>query len=123
MNRRLMGLDAEGKAAKFLQGRGYRIIARNYRTRRGELDIVALEGGEMAFVEVKVRRGDSHGSALEAVTTRKKRRIALAAAQFLAERGLTEAPCRFDVVALDGGPGGGYELVRNAFYLHEIEKG
>ncbi len=110
-----LGREGEKKAVKLLRRSGYKILARNYRCRHGEIDIVAFEDGEIVFVEVKARESEETGSALEAVTPAKQRRIARVAEQFLAERGLEDRPCRFDVVAIEGE--GACELVRGAFML------
>jgi putative endonuclease len=83
-----------------------KVLARNYRCRSGEIDIVAEDGGTVVFVEVKERRGDSHGSAVEAVTPEKRRRIVRAARVYAARHGLSESPLRFDVLAIDWGPDG-----------------
>ena len=72
----------------------------------GEIDIVADEHGTLVFVEVKERRDDSHGTAVEAVTAQKQRRIVRAARIYAASRSLSESAIRFDVVAIDWGPDG-----------------
>lgn len=90
------GVRGEKAAADFLELHGYTILARRYRCRAGEIDLVAENAGEIAFVEVKTRHGDV--SPAEAITTQKRRRIVAAAEAFLAERGLGECACRFDVV-------------------------
>jgi putative endonuclease len=81
---------------------GYAILARRYRTRYGEIDIIAEDRGTIVFVEVKARRTDRYGSAAESVTPWKQRRVAAMALDYLAWSGRMEAPCRFDVVAIDG---------------------
>jgi putative endonuclease len=83
-----------------------RVLARNFRCRSGEIDIVADDRGTVVFVEVKERRGDSHGSAVEAVTPAKRRRVVRAARVYAATHGLSESPVRFDVLAIDWGPEG-----------------
>ena len=83
-----------------------RILARNFRCRSGEIDIVADDRGTVVFVEVKERRGDSHGTAVEAVTPTKRRRIVRAARVYAATHGLSESALRFDVLAIDWGPEG-----------------
>jgi putative endonuclease len=88
-------------ACRYLESRGFAILARNFRSRAGELDIVAREGETTVFVEVKERHGTSHGEAVEAVTFAKRQRIVRAARLFAAARGLSDAPLRFDVVAID----------------------
>jgi putative endonuclease len=86
-------------------------VARNFRTRLGEIDLVARDGDTLVFVEVRMRSGASFGGALESITPRKQRRIAAAARQFLGR--FRRAPrCRFDVVALDGA---GIRWLRAAF--------
>ncbi len=118
MSRRAdVGREGEAAAARLLQDRGYKILARNYRCRHGEIDIIAFEGGEYVFVEVKTRLTDEKGSALDAVTEAKQRKLARVAEQYLAERGLDDRPCRFDVVAVTPGGGGADEVVRGAFML------
>jgi putative endonuclease len=83
-----------------------RVLARNYRCRAGEIDVIADDRGTVVFVEVKERTGESHGRAVEAVTPEKQRRILRAAHVYAARNGLTDGPCRFDVVAIDWGPDG-----------------
>ena len=83
-----------------------KVLARNYRCRVGEIDIVADDGGTVVFVEVKERGSDSHGSAVEAVTAAKRRRVVRAARVYAATHGLADAAVRFDVLAIDWGPDG-----------------
>lgn len=96
------GADGERAAAAFLERQGYRILARNYRTRLGEIDLVAEDGQVLVFVEVKQRADDRFGGPGEAVTVTKQARIARLARQYLAGRRLPERPCRFDVVMIWG---------------------
>jgi putative endonuclease len=112
-----IGRKGEEAAARLLRRSGYKVLARNYRCRHGEIDIVAFEDGEYVFVEVKTRVTDEKGSALDAVTPAKQRKLARVAEQYLAERGLEDRPCRFDVVAVTPGGGGADEVVRGAFML------
>ena len=105
------GRQGEDAAAAFLVRSGYRIVGRNVRLPGGEIDIIALDGNTLVFLEVKRRDGTSFGSALAAVDCRKRRRLrALAAdyAQIVAPR----ARIRFDVVSIDGNR---LALHRNAF--------
>jgi putative endonuclease len=81
-----------------LRDRGYRIIERNVRLRRGELDVVAEESGDLVFVEVKSRRSMSYGTPAEGVGPRKQHALARLAAGYVTRRGLGERACRFDVV-------------------------
>ena len=100
--RQQLGLEGEDLACAELQRRGYAILARRYRSRFGEIDIVGRDGGTLVFVEVKARRSDRLGSAAEQITAHKQRRIAAMALDYLAWSGRLESLCRFDVVAIDG---------------------
>ena len=96
------GFSAEARAATFLEEQGLAIVARNYRTRFGEIDLVARDGTTLVFVEVRSRTPGGFGDAASSITAAKQRRIALAARFYLST--LTrEPPCRFDVITLDGG--------------------
>lgn len=97
------GGDAEEAAARFLASQGLAILTRNFRTRFGEIDLVARDGSTLVFVEVRLRRASERfGGAAGSVDSRKRARIVTAARQFLARLG-REPACRFDVVTLDGG--------------------
>ena len=95
------GGEAEEAAALLLAREGLAIVARNYRTRMGEIDLVARDGATLVFVEVRRRTGARFGGAAESVDFRKRSSIEAAARHFLA-RLAHEPPCRFDVVTLDG---------------------
>jgi putative endonuclease len=77
------------------------VLARNFRCRSGEVDVVARDGETTVFVEVKERAGATHGEACDAVTPGKRRRIVRAARIYASARGLSESPLRFDVVSID----------------------
>lgn len=96
------GKLGEELAADALRGLGYAILARRYRTRYGEIDIVAQDEETLVFVEVKARKSDRYGSAAESVTNSKQRRIAAMALDYLRWVNRLDDPCRFDVVAIDG---------------------
>lgn len=98
--RQILGADGEATACTALADRGYRILARRYRTRAGEIDVVARHGDVVVFVEVKTRRGRDFGDPAAAVTREKQRRLALMATDYLARHRLERAPARFDVVAV-----------------------
>ena len=102
VDRQTLGKSGEDLAAAELERRGYAILARRYRTRHGEIDIVADDDGTLVFIEVKVRATRECGSAAEAVTRDKQRRLGSMAADYLARHDLSEVACRFDVVAIDG---------------------
>lgn len=113
MNKRQIGAHYEALAAEYLERAGYRILARNFRSRTGEIDIVARDGEYLVFAEVKYRAGGARGSALEAVNYRKQQSIINTARFYMLKHGYgTEASCRFDVVAIEGSQ---FTLVRNAF--------
>jgi putative endonuclease len=110
------GQSGEDLACEYLARQGLRVVERNYRCRAGEIDVVARDEATWVFVEVKERTGTSHGSAVEAVTPVKIQRLLRAARVYAATRGLSEAPLRFDVVAIDWGPEGPrVRHERNAF--------
>ncbi len=108
----------EEAAVAALRGSGYRIVDRNVRLRRGELDVVAEEEGVIVFVEVKTRRSALYGTPAEAVTVRKRRALVALASAYLTRRALAGRPCRFDVaevwVGRDGRPAR-IEIIRDAF--------
>jgi putative endonuclease len=95
------GGAAEERAERFLAEHGLAIVARNYRTRLGEIDLVAREGATLVFVEVRLRSDNRYGGAAASITARKRNRIVAAARQFLMQFARVPA-CRFDVIALDG---------------------
>jgi putative endonuclease len=94
---RLLGERGERTAARYLRRHGLRVLARGYRTKWGEIDLIAREGDTLIFVEVKARR---RGVPAEAVSDEKQRRLTLAALHFLQRYGLLEQRSRFDVVAI-----------------------
>ena len=111
-----LGSLGESLARTALEQQGYAIVATRYRTRAGEIDIIARDGGCLVFVEVKARRHTDRGTPAEAVTPRKQRRIIAMARDFLARYQSDATSCRFDVVAIvltDGEPS--IETIRNAF--------
>lgn len=115
-NRQALGKSGEDLACEELTRRGYAILERRYRTRFGEIDIVAREGRTIVFVEVKARVTGDFGGAAAAVTGWKQRRIAAMAVDYLARHRLHERPARFDVVAIDFEPAGPRIIVYpNAF--------
>jgi putative endonuclease len=95
-----LGKTGEDLACDELRHRGYAILARRYRTRRGEVDIIARDGDTIVFVEVKARRSERFGQPGEAVTWHKRQRLLQMAGDFLARARLSSVPCRFDVVSV-----------------------
>jgi putative endonuclease len=94
------GPEGERLAAEHLQSRGYHILERNFRCRGGEVDLIALDGGTLVFVEVKLRRSVARGTPIEAVTALKAGRIKKAAQTYLAYSGRLFHRFRFDVVSI-----------------------
>jgi putative endonuclease len=109
----LQGQRAEELCADLLRRAGLRILARNWRCRLGEIDLVAEEGGTLVFAEVRLRRDARYGGAAESVTAAKRARLVAAARLYLAARG--GAACRFDVLLLDGLAPSRVQWIRNAF--------
>jgi len=95
-----VGDRGEKVAAAWLRRQGYKILQRNVRSRLGEIDIVASHHGVLCFVEVKTRSSDAFGGPAAAVHKAKQRQIQRVALDFAQQRGLTQAECRFDVVAV-----------------------
>ncbi len=96
----LFGNQGERLAAKTLQAKGYRILARNCRSRWGEIDLIARDGNTIVFVEVKTRSQDDRGRPEEAVTITKQRQISRAASAWLQLHKLNHHRCRFDVISI-----------------------
>ena len=94
------GMAAEQMAADFLAGHGLSIIARNYRCRFGEIDLVAKDGDTLVFVEVRLRRNRAFGGAIGSIDRSKQKKLMLTARHFLS-RLRTEPACRFDAILLD----------------------
>jgi putative endonuclease len=119
-DRQILGAEGERAAEKLLRRRRYAIVERNYRCPAGEVDLIALDGLTIVFIEVKTRTQEGFGSPLDAVDRRKQRQIARAAKYFLSERHLHDRDARFDVVGVwwEGGRVT-CELVQNAFELSE----
>jgi putative endonuclease len=115
--KKLLGKTGEDRAARFLSQRGYRILDRNYRTKQGEIDLIALDRGELVFVEVKTRTSDAFGAPELAVNPRKQQRMVRAALSYLKYKKLHQMPCRFDVVAISSETEQEIELIPNAFEM------
>jgi putative endonuclease len=98
--RRRRGNLGERKAERHLRAAGMGIEARGFRFRGGEIDLIARDGDELVFVEVKTRTSEDFGNPAESVTRAKRRRLLQAASFYLQSRGLMQQPCRFDVVAI-----------------------
>lgn len=115
-DRREAGREAEALAERFLAEQGYRVLERNYTTRRGEVDLICLEGEVTCFVEVRSRADERHGSPLETISLGKARRVVAAATDWAWRQGRLDSALRFDVVSVVRGEGAPrLELVRDAF--------
>ena len=110
-----LGGKGEELAVKFLRKKGYKIKVCNYKTRLGEIDIIAGDGETLVFVEVKTRESLEYGQPFESVNSRKKKKLAMVAMLYLKK--YAEVPtCRFDVVSIyinNGKPE--CELIKDAF--------
>lgn len=100
-DRATAGARAEALAADHLRARGLTIVARNFRTRFGEIDLVARDGRMLVFVEVRMRSSTRYGGALESISAQKRARLVSAANGYLAAIG-REPPCRFDAILMQG---------------------
>lgn len=99
--RQLLGRWGEKVAAHFLEAKGYVIVERNWRTGRGEIDLVAQQGPTLVFVEVKTRRGQNYGTPEESITPRKQEKLLELVQTYLADHNLGEQEWRIDVVAIE----------------------
>lgn len=114
-----LGQTGETLAAEKLATLGYALVTRNYRCPHGEIDLIAQHGAIWVFVEVKTRRGSSHGSPEEAVTPRKQAHLIASAQHYLQTNNLENAAWRIDVVAVELTPGGKLlrvEVIENAVH-------
>jgi putative endonuclease len=98
-----LGKKGEQQAIIFLEKRGYRILAKNFRNRFGEIDIIAQDKNELIFVEVKTRTSDSYGTPEEAVNANKLKKIMMVASEFMREQSLEDVQPRFEVVSIVDG--------------------
>ncbi len=115
--KKILGREGEDRAAMFLSKRGYKILERNYKTRLGEIDLIALHEGVIVFIEVKTRTSDAYGAPELAVNPRKQQRMVKAALGYLKYKKIHQMPCRFDVVAITTSAEHGLELIQNAFEM------
>ncbi len=97
---KLLGDQGERKAVRYLKKLGYRILERQHRDRFGEIDIIAMDGSQIVFVEVKTRRTTDAGQPFEAVDRNKQGKIAKAALAWLKNQGRLDQSCRFDVISI-----------------------
>ncbi len=111
---KIIGAEKEILARTYLERQGLRPVARNYRCRLGEIDLVMRDADTLVFVEVRFRASTRFGSPAETVDRRKQRRLA-ATAEIYLQQHPNALPCRFDVVAISGNDR--IDWIRNAFYV------
>jgi putative endonuclease len=112
------GKNNESLAAIYLKRQGYRILEQNYRTRTGEIDIIARDNETIAFIEVKSRSSVAFGNPKYAITLQKQRKISKVALHYLKTTHQSHVRARFDVVAILSNSGQNtIELIKNAFQL------
>lgn len=114
-NRRSVGTEQETKVQEYLQSLGYEIVARNFYTKHGEIDIIAKKDGYLVFVEVKYRADERFGAPEEAVDFRKQKKIIAAAQYYMYKNKIPfDTPCRFDVAGVTGEE---IRITENAFWM------
>ena len=122
-HRQSLGKRGEDLACAELEKRGYVIVDRRFRTRCGELDIVARDEGVLVFVEVKARSSSNFGTPLESVTWQKQQRISRMAEAYLCAKRMAGTACRFDVVAVVEQQGTStVELMKGAFDMQSLQR-
>ncbi len=115
-DRLALGRRGEERAVSYLKGLSYRILERNYKSRFGEIDIIAKDKGVLSFVEVKTRQTPSFGKPEEGVHPKKQHQLSKVALDYLHKNKLTNCEARFDVIAIQFLPQGEeIELIKNAF--------
>ncbi len=113
---REVGAEAELLAERYLEQHGLTLITRNYRCRRGEIDLLMQEGNFLVFIEVRYRKNNIFGSAAESVTRQKQRRLLATANYYLQNEKLyRDNSCRFDVITVSGQYNPQIEWIKNAF--------
>ena len=113
-----LGYAGEELAVEFLQKQGYRILVRNFKSRLGEMDIIAADGEVICFIEVKTRTDSRLGTPFEAITPAKQRKLSQGALAYLKQNRLMDAQARFDVVAvMKTQDGHKLEILKDAFEL------
>ena len=112
--KKFLGRAGELKAVEYLKQKGYNILDTNYKTHVGEADIIAKTNETTVFIEVKTRSSSVYGTPAEAVNYKKREKYFLLASQYLQKKGLTDKPCRFDVVEIENGQ---INHIENAFCM------
>ncbi len=116
--RQQFGKESESEAVRYLKKNGYKILEQNYRTKLGEIDIIAKDKGTITFIEVKSRRSGNYGNPKWAVTPKKQRKISMVALYYLKTTNQSGEKARFDVVTLTSNyDNPRIEIIKNAFEL------
>lgn len=111
-----IGAHFESRACEYLQRQGLRLIAKNYRTKMGEIDLIMQDGNVLVFVEVRYRQQTNFGSSAESITYQKQRKLIKAINHYLlTKRLLNKVDCRIDVVAIDTKASQQLKWIKNAF--------
>ena len=119
MNKREVWTKGEVAAKRYLESKGYRLLAENFAGKTGEIDLIFRDGETVVFVEVKARESLAYGEPIEAITPQKVRKIAMTAQQFLLMKGMMGASVRFDVIEVLYGE---VRHTENAFSLNDAAK-
>lgn len=114
-----IGAWGEEIASQYLEAKGYKILARNWRTQEGELDLVAQDGETVVFIEVKTRTTKDFGWPEESVTATKRRRLQRSAMAYLTDQGLMDLLWRIDVIAIDRDQSGCVERLEH--YIDAVD--
>jgi putative endonuclease len=114
--KREVGVEGEDLAVKALKKKGYKILERNYRSKLGEIDIIAEEKGYLVFIEVKRRNTGSFGGSFDAIDGRKKEHMIRSATYYLKSHKCFDRKARFDVVGIDGDE---LKIIQHAFIVEE----
>ena len=118
IDRQQYGKESESVAAKLLRKKGYKILEQNYRTKIGEIDIIAKDKDTIVFVEVKARKSRYYGHAKWAITLKKQRKVSMVALYYLKATRQTQKKARFDVVTIHTEKSRSQvEIIKNAFEL------
>jgi len=102
LNRKTIGRLGEDRAERFLKKQGFKILSRNFRCPIGEIDIIAMDGQTLVFIEVKTRRSDRFGTAIEAVDSKKIAKLKKLALYYIKNYYKAEPPVRFDIIGVSG---------------------
>lgn len=116
LTKREIGLAGEDDAAKALKKKGYKIVEKNFRSRFGEIDIVAEEKGYLVFIEVKRRTTGTFGDSFQAIDAKKRQHIIRSAMYYLKKHKYLDRKVRFDVVGIDGNE---LKIIQHAFIVEE----